>query len=173
MFLEMALGEIIGGFSGFKGRLLLTAGVIVLGALSWSGGRKFLHDRGQTATDASWFSPAKLSPESGFGSRLAASLDRGGETIIRIGLSFMAAMVAASVLRAAFKTGVALILLAGLAIWCLDCFGDFSVGGGYLLTGQDAGSLLSPRVTANGEFLRHHLASASAALIGFGFGLKR
>ncbi len=171
----MAFGEIIGGFSGFKMRLLLAAGCVVFCGLLWSGGRKLFQDEKPkpAVAPSSAMAPTNWTAGPSAGERAAEDIDRIGEGAVRFGLSFMIAMVAASILRAALRTGLTLIAVAGLAIWFLEYNGHISLWSDYIDAVQGGGSWLSTRAAAFGELCRQHIPSTGAALVGFGFGLKR
>lgn len=167
-------GEVISGFSGLKGRLLLTAGIVVLIATGWTGGREI--QRNGKVFSAS--SPASFGANwneggSGVKQSFARLVDKWGYAAIPIGLSFMVAMIAASVLRVAFKTGVSLLLLCGLAIWFLEKQGYVRLWDHYYDTVRQGGTWLTMRIDVFGQFIKAHLPSASAAFLGFGFGLRR
>lgn len=169
----MALGEINAGFSGFKGRMLLFAGVLVLGGMTWNGASGFYKSgglpirSGASAGAQDWKSgPSALSGVFGKGDKVSGPL-------IGIGLSFMIAMIAASVLRAAFKTGLSILVIAGVALWFLDSRGYVDWWDGYVATAKAGSGWLTGHFAALREMMLTHLPSATAALIGFGFGLRR
>lgn len=167
-------GEVISGFSGFKGRLLLMAGIVVLIAVGWTGGREIQRSgKVFSAPTPGAFSANWSEGSSGVSVSLARLVDKWGYAAIPIGLSFMVAMVAASILRVAFKTGITLLVLCGLAIWFLENQGYVRLWDHYYDTVRQGGTWLTMRVDVFGQFIKAHLPSASAAFIGFGFGLKR
>ncbi len=169
----MALAEIIAGFSGLKGRLLLFAGIIVLGGMAWNGASGFYKNGGVPIIQG----PSVKGKDWTQGPSVAGTVvrkgDRFSQAMIGVGLSFMIAMIAASVLRAALKTGITLLLIGGLAVWFLDSRGYVNWWSTYLETAKAGGTWINGHVAALRELMHTHLPSASAALIGFGFGLRR
>lgn len=162
----------IGGFSGFKARLLLAAGFFVFCGLLWGGGRELLQSDSGPARPGG-VSAANWTTGPGSAERALEIPDRVGEAVVEVGLSFLIAMVAASVLRSALKTGLTLLFVGGLAIWFLDSQGHVDLWGDYLGAVQEGGGWLKSRSSAVAELCRQHLPSTGAALVGFGFGLKR
>lgn len=167
--------EMFVGFSGFKGRLLLTSGLVVLCGMLWTGGRQMAAGRsldrfGIPAASASawaWGGP----PGSGGMWRKA---DRWGAGAVHLGISFMAALVVASALRAAFKTGVTLLLVGAAALWFLEKQGYTGIWDQSYETVQDEGAAwLTTRLDAAGQWLREHCAHAGIFLAGFGLGLRK
>lgn len=168
----MALGEVIAGFSGFKGRMLLTAGLIVLGGMTWNGVSGYYKSGGvpiadRPASRGDWANGPTAA------NRVVWKGDKVSGAVIGVGLSFMIAMIAASVLRAAFKTGISLLLLSAVALWFLDSRGYVSLWDEYLATAREGGNWLTGHVGAILAFLKSNVPSSTAALIGFGFGLRR
>lgn len=168
------LGEIIGGFSGFKGRLLLFAGVVVLAGMAWGGVREFARS-GEAVTPAKQHGEARTDWMQGpsFGEGLLWKSDLWSRAAVRIGLSFIVAMLAGSILRAAFKTGLTLIVLAGIAVWFLEYRGYVRLWDEYYQTVQEGSTWLAARTEVIGQFLKAHLPSTGAAMVGFGFGLRK
>jgi len=167
------LREMLVGFSGFKGRLLLTAGAIVLFGMAWSGGREFLDRELFTKTSGDSMGEAKWSEGSFFRENFILKGEVWGHAAVKIGLSFIVAMVFGSLLRAAFKTAVTLLILTAVALWFLENQGYVQIWDDYYQSVQAGGTWLTTRIGVMGQFLKEHLPSASAALVGFGFGLKR
>lgn len=171
----MGIREILGGFSGFKGRLLLFAGIVVLSGMAWTGGRQMAAGR----TPAQWGTPGASHHSGGFSGRslgggpILAKADQWSSGAVSLGLTFMLAMVAASVLRAAFKTGVMLLLVAAAAAWFLEYQGYTQVWDRYLESVQSGGSWLNANFGAFGALLQDHLASSGVGAAGFGLGLRR
>lgn len=168
----MVLGEVIAGFSGFKGRMLLTAGLIVLAGMAWNGASGFFRSGGvpindRQGTRADWANgPTTVD-------KVVLKGDKVSGSMIGIGLSFMVAMIAASMLRAAFKTGITLLVLSAIALWFLDSRGYVNLWDEYLATAKEGGNWLTGHVGASLAFLKSNVPSTTAALIGFGFGLRR
>lgn len=175
VFIEMvAITEIIGGFSGFKARMLLFAGVIVLAGSIWTNGRD-MHRSSNVFKAPAAPTSANLSVgnSSGKGDALLHKGDLWGRGAVTLGLSFMIAMITGSLLRAAFKTAVSLLVLSAVAVWILDHQGYVSLWDDYLQSVQKGGNWVTAHVEFIGGFLQKHLPSAGVALIGFGMGLKR
>lgn len=170
----MALSEIIGGFSGFKARMLLFAGVVVLAGSVWTNGRE-MQRSGQvfrapsSPTGGNW-TTGGTSAERDFFLKKGDAWSKGA---VSLGISFMAAMIAGSILRAAFKTGLTLLILGGVAVWFLERQGYVTLWDEYFATVREGGDWLTTRAQAVAGFVQAHLPSAGAALVGFGFGLKR
>jgi len=175
VFIEMlAITEVIGGFSGFKARMLLFSGVIVLAGSLWTNGREMQRSgnvfRSPAATvSTNWSAGAS----SGKGDVFLHKGDQWGKIAVTLGLSFMIAMITGSLLRAAFKTAVTLLVLCGVAVWILENQGYVSLWEDYLQSVEQGGNWVSAHVDLIGGFLQKHLPSAGIALIGFGMGLKR
>lgn len=170
----LPLSEIIGGFSGFKGRALLFVGVVVLAGAVWTQGREMQRSghvfKAPTASFGKDWASGGSSRTDGF---LLKKGDMLGKAAVTVGLSFMVAMIAGSFLRAAFKTAIGLLVLSGIAIWFLESQGYVSLWDDYFRSLQTGGNWVTTHVDLIGEFLRKHLPSAGAALVGFGFGLRR
>lgn len=163
--------EMIGGFSGFKGRLLLFAGIVVLAGMAWTGSRQ-LSDGHNAAQPG--FSVGLTTPGVGLtGEPTLTKADQWGAGAVTMGGTFMAAMLAASFLRVAFKTGVVLLLVAALAAWFLESQGYTQVWDDYLKTMEAGGGWLDSRLGAVSQLVKEHLATTAAGLAGFGLGLKR
>ncbi len=171
----LGVGEILGGFSGFKGRLLLSVGAVVLAGMAWSGGRRIFQEAdaapppgpSQAEMDPDWNSPP-LWKET-----VLRRADRWGEGAVGVGASFILAMLAASILRAAFKTGLVLALLGVAIVWILESRGYVSLWQEYTHTVQEGGTWMAMRAGGLLAFLQQHLPSSLAAAVGFGFGLRK
>jgi uncharacterized membrane protein (Fun14 family) len=170
----MAIAEIIGGFSGLKGRMLLFSGVVVLAGSIWSNGLEMQRSgkifQSPASSVGSTLTGGGSSANREFYLRKSDVWSRGAVTL---GLSFMVAMIAGSLLRAAFKTGVTLLVLCGVAVWILEKQGYVSLWDEYFQSVQQGGNWMTNRVEVLGKVLQDHLPSAGVALIGFGFGLRR
>jgi len=171
----IGLREIFGVFTGTKQHLLIAAGALVLGGMVWNGG------------GAGWLTGSKKS-EKAMGDSLRADWTEGsprrgawfggkadwGDGAVRLGLSFIAAMIFGSILRVAVRTAISLLLLGGLVIWVLQSRGMVDpFWENYYGSVSESRNWLMTQVGMVGQLLQAHLPSASAALIGFGFGLKR
>jgi uncharacterized membrane protein (Fun14 family) len=171
----IGLREIFGVFTGTKRLLLVGAGALALGGMVWNGGSLSskkpigkLPDSMGDALRADW-SDGKPRRESWFGNRQAL-----GDGAIRIGLSFIAAMAFGALLRVAVKTAISLLVIGGFVIWILQSRGMIDPGWqDYYGSVSESRNWLMARASVVGQILQAHLPSASAALIGFGFGLRR
>lgn len=170
----LTITEIIGGFSGFKARMLLFAGIVVLTGSVWTNGREMQRSGGvfkaPSAPSVKNWSQGTTPAE---GNVFLHKSDLWGKGAVTLGLSFMIAMITGSILRAAFKTAVSLLLLSGVAIWILENQGYVSLWDDYFQSVQQGGNWVTAHVDLIGGFLEKHLPSAGVALIGFGMGLKR
>jgi len=167
--------EMFVGFSGFKGRLLLTSGIVVLCGMLWTGGRQMAAggslDRFgiPAAASASTWAPAGSPGAPG----MWRKADRWGAGAVHLGISFMAAMVLASAFRAAFKAGVTLLLVCAAALWFLEKQGYTGIWDQSYETAKGGGAWLTGRFDAAGQWLREHCAHAGVFLAGFGLGLRK
>lgn len=168
------LGEIIGGVSGLKGRFLLFVGLFVIAGMAWGGGRELFKDK-ETSGLAPQQEEMRAGWERGAGwaTALLGRADLWSQRSVELGASFMVAMLVASVLRAALKTGIALIVLAGIVIWFLESRGYVSLWDEYYQTMQEGGAWVTSRTEGILAVLKAHLPSSFAAAAGFGFGLRR
>jgi uncharacterized membrane protein (Fun14 family) len=171
----IGLGEFFGVFTGMKRFLLLVAGGLALGGVVWNGSGG--------STDAP---PAGLPEWMGAGLRtglseglpgpgdLVGGRQGPGDEAIRLGLSFIAAMVFGSLLRVAVKTAISLLVIGGCVLWLMQSRGMIEPGWeDYYGSVVESRTWLAAQVGVVGQVLQAHLPSASAALIGFGFGLRR
>ncbi len=165
----IGLGEIIGGFTGTKLRLILVAGSLVLGGLVWNGGTAVLKPEAlRDSLRANWQDGSPLKDE------LVRKGNRWGDTAVRLGLSFIAAVIFGSLLRVAVKTAITLVLVGGVVLWVLQSQGVIDpIWNDYYGTVSESKGWLMNQVSVVSQFLQTNLPSASAALIGFGFGLRR
>lgn len=171
----IGIREIFGLFVGTKGLLLVVAGALALGGIIWNGGEHSsrstagpVPDAIQDSLRADW-SEGRPRRDSWFGDRKALS-----DGAVRVGLSFIAAMVFGSLLRVAVKTSLSLLVLGAIVIWVLQSRGMITLGWeDYYSSVSESRSWLMERVGVAGRILQAYLPSASAALIGFGFGLRR
>ncbi|HRQ89209.1 MAG TPA: hypothetical protein PLA50_10440 [Bacteroidia bacterium] len=92
---------------------------------------------------------------------------------VSLGTSFIVAMVVGSVLRTALRTGLLILFVGGVVVWFLDHRGYVDLWDEYYATARQGGDWISAQYAAVRAFLMEHLPSAGAALVGFGFGLKR
>lgn len=107
------VADSIGGFSGFKMRLIMMALLVAAGGMFWQIGRNVSDGRG------AGFS---LSPSGGFtvGSvkspKTITAARRWGGSMVRIGITFVAAIVVGGLTRAYFKSMVSFVVLSIIVI---------------------------------------------------------
>lgn len=169
----LGLREIIGGFGGGKMRLLLAAGAVAGSGMVWNGGELAPGPgvvRSAATTDPLRTEVAEEGPRAeGFmeGSNL-------GHSAVSLGISFMVAMVVGSLLRVALKTMVTTLVAGGVILWILQAQGIIEpFWDDYYGTVSESRNWLIARVQMASALLKEHLPSAGAALVGFGFGLRR
>lgn len=172
----LGIGKVIGGLFGVKMRWIVTAGVIVMAGMGWRGIRDYSRpDQGITpasqvssiALNANWQS------DPGVGQEMISNGDWWSQKMIQMGISFIVAMVAAAILRTAFKTGVALITVVGAVVWWLDYQGYVHVWSQFNQTVKDGSLQAMTQIQAVGLLLKEHLPSTGASVIGFALGLRR
>ncbi|PAW64544.1 MAG: hypothetical protein B9S36_02275 [Verrucomicrobiia bacterium Tous-C2TDCM] len=170
----MAIAELVGFLSGFKGRLLLFAGLALLAGSLWSNGLR-ISPSGEVfdSTVSLMESTLKRAGESEALDFYPRKVDAWGASVVPLGLSFLAAMIAGSILRSTIKVGVTLLLLCGVAVALLESQGYGSFWDEYFQSVEQGGGWLVSRAEVLGKVLQDHLPSLGAALIGFGFGLRR
>lgn len=169
-----SMGELIGGFSGTKSRLLVFAGLFVVAGLILNAG-KWLPSSDSTGRSVN--PSTSVRSDWTENSRAAVSVVHHsrtwGDVAIRLGLSFMIAMVAASLLRAFLKTMISVLLMAVVVCWFLNYRGiiDPFWEDYYSSLGEAKNWAISQTDTIK-TFLKGYVPSVGAALVGFGFGLK-
>ncbi len=169
------LGEVINGFSGLKGRLLLFGGVVALAGMAWGAGRALFNGAESSSRPAPMQAEMRIEGEQGpvRGEDFLWKADRWSEGAAGLGASFIVAMLVGSMLRAAIRTGATLIALAGIAVWFLESRGHVSLWEDYSHTVQEGGTWIAARTEILLAFLKAHLPSSFAAAAGFGFGLRK
>jgi len=170
----MAFAEIFGFLSGSKGRLLLFSGLALLVGAFWSNGLS-MSPSGEVfeSTVSLMESSLKRAGEAEGRDSHAGRVDGLGVKVVPLGLSFLAAMIAGSILRSTIKVGVTLLLLCGVAVALLENQGYGSFWDEYFESVEQGGGWFVSRAEVLGKLLQDHLPSVGAALIGFGFGLRR
>lgn len=169
------LGAIFGVFTGTKRLLILAAGSLVLGGFALNGGSVALKPEAGWSADTFQDSlRSNWSEDSPLKDRLKSEGNGWGDSAVRLGLSFIAAMIFGSLLRVALKTAITLAITGGAVLWLLQSQGVIEpMWDDYYGSVSESRNWLMNRVGTVGHFLKTHLPSASAALIGFGFGLRR
>lgn len=171
----IGLREIFGLFTGAKRNLLFAAGALAFGGMAWNDGGKAPQPANPQVGHAMGDSlRADWSERTPKGEAWWGSKSAWGDGATRLGLSFIAAMIFGSVLRVAVKTAISLALLGGVVIWLLQSQGMVDpFWNDYYGSVSESRHWLMGRVGLVGQVLQTHLPSASAALVGFGFGLRR
>lgn len=83
-------------------------------------------------------------------------------------------MVFGSLLRVALKTMVTTLVAGAVILWILQTQGIIEpFWDDYYGTVSESRNWLVSRATMIGTLLKEHLPSAGAALVGFGFGLRK
>ena len=170
-----SLGEIIGGFSGGKSRLLLYSGVVVvigmlLNAGEWLKPSDAINDRpAEVSTRSNWIEGGVVNKAD-----IKERADRWGDAAIRLGLSFMIAMILASLLRAFFKTMLTLAVVVVGVVWFMHSRGMVEpFWDPWLASLEDLKNWGMSNTNTIKEFFQGYVPSVAAALVGFGFGLRR
>lgn len=167
----LGLREIIGGFGGGKMRLLLAAGAVAGSGVVWNGG-ELAPDTGMVRPTAA-VDPLRTDQGEG-GQNIGESAGNMGHTAVSLGISFIVAMVVGSLLRVALRTMVTTLVAGGVILWILQTQGIIEpVWDDYYGTVSESRNWLVSRATTLGALLNEHLPSAGAALVGFGFGLRK
>lgn len=165
------LVESVGGFSGFKMRLLMIALLITAGGMFWQIGRHVSEGKG------AHFS---LTPSGGWqigSARKTAALtkaDRWGGAMVRIGITFIGAMVLGGLTRAYFKTMIMLIVTSIVVMAFLHYKGLLEpFWESYLGSVGDGEQWLFNQTKSITHFLQGAFIPAALAVGGFALGLKR
>ena len=175
--------KILGLFAGNKRLLLIAATVIAASGFIFKGVdtepnpldyRAKVSDE-PIITDAEWGVPRNREESRGLQELAHRIQSRSwGSAVMQIGLSFGIAMILGSLARAFVRTMIILTVVVGGALWFLQHKGIIDP------FWQDYyGVADSTRVWAMAQFesiktfLKGSLPSAGAAMIGFGFGLKK
>ncbi len=169
----LGLREIIGGFGGGKMRLLLAAGAVAGSGVLWNGG-DLVPDSGAVRPNVA-VDPLRLD-QGEHGVRGGDSENKGnlGHTAVSLGISFIVAMVIGSLLRVALRTMVTTLVAGAVILWILQTQGIIEpFWDDYYGTVSESRNWLISRATTIGTLLKEHLPSAGAALVGFGFGLRK
>lgn len=171
------IGRILGSLVGWKTRWLLAAAILVAGGVALQGMGNW-KEGGQDIVPTST-EIVRNSLQEGWNNGPSASeqvVAKGsflGGMAIRVGISFIVAMIAASFLKTAFKIGMSFIALVSAVVWYLDYQGYINGWSQYTHLVQEGSSQAMVQIKAVGLLLKDHLPSAGAATIGFALGLKR
>lgn len=107
------VADSIGGFSGFKMRLIMVALLISAAGMFWQIGRNVSDGRGAGFS----LSPAgNWTVGSAKKIKVLTTADRWGGAMVRIGITFVAAVVLGGLTRAYFKSMISLAVLSILVI---------------------------------------------------------
>jgi uncharacterized membrane protein (Fun14 family) len=169
------LGVVLGGFSGGKGRLLLIAafltgaGFFLKSTDLFSTGKPLPSASSSHKTvNSQWRETSKSQ------SAMLKQARTWGDAAARFGMSFGIAMIAGSLLRAFFKTMLTVFLVSGVALFLLytqgliDPFWET-----YFRAAEEATEWAATHKNTIQQFLEGYVPSITAALIGFGFGLRK
>lgn len=166
----MSAGETIGGFYGRKQKLLLFAAVLVAFGLLAS---VFVEPHSGTGND-----PRQASTQWQGKSQSKLAIEESaatyGDAAMRFGASFGIAMVLASLLRAFLKTMATIIAVTAVVIFVfysqgwVDPFWEE-----WIPRAGHAREWAIEQTRSIGAFVKGHVPSMGAALVGFGCGLKR
>ncbi len=163
------------GMSGGKGRVLLFAGLCVVGGVLLNSEDYFRTDtsRGEgleskPSARTDWVSGTPKRAE------VEQRVHSWGDAAIRFGGSFMVAMIVGSLLRVFMRTMVITLFVAGGVLWFLNSRGmvepfweDAFDSWGHA---KDWIVMQTRSVT---DFLRGYIPSMTAGLVGLGFGLRK
>ena len=169
------LGVVLGGFSGGKGKLLLFA-VILSGAGFFLKSTDFFSkgkpissttSSHKTVTSQWRDTSESLNP-------MEKESRAWGDAAVRFGMSFGIAMIAGSLLRVFFKTMLTVFLVAGLTLFLLHSQGLIDpFWEDYFRAAGEASEWAAAHRSSVQNFLSGYVPSVGAALIGFGFGLRK
>ncbi|MEX2581299.1 MAG: hypothetical protein WD342_19740 [Verrucomicrobiales bacterium] len=157
-----------------KLRLIFFAGLFVVGGLVWNAGRDLAEpDKGESLSSgpsprSDWTQGSKSYDE------VVTRADSWGDASVRLGLSFIGAMIAGSFARAFFKTAISIAVVAAGTLWFLEHRGviDPFWKEYYGSLGETKDWVVAQTDSAR-AFLKGYIPSAGAALVGFGFGLRK
>ena len=168
------LGTILGGLSGFKGRLLLFAGIIAVAGLGMNSLELFDPASPPEKEEAS---PPSMKTNWAGTSRSLADYSHSvtwGDAAIQLALSFGIAMIFASLLRAFLKSMVSLLFIAALVCWFLHSRGLIDpFWEEHRLSMDGAQQWIFGQTETVKEFVGGVLPSTGAAVAGFFFGLRK
>ncbi|MDF1659068.1 MAG: hypothetical protein P1U58_15735 [Verrucomicrobiales bacterium] len=165
---------VLGSFSGFKGRLLLFAGILAVFGLGLNS--MYLLDSQDGVKSSNREAPSMRTDFTGRTQNLVehSGSTTWGDAAIRLGLSFGIAMIFASLLKAFFRSIISFALIAAAVCWFLNSRGlidpfwkDIDISGEAI---QEW--VVAQFDTAKG-FVSGVLPSTGAAAVGFLFGLRK
>ena len=168
-----AVIESVGGFSGFKMRLLMIGLLIVASGMFWEIGRRNI---GSHEARASAVAQASRDWTRGSAKKTAAihKADTWGKAMVRLGLSFVVAMLIGGLLRAYFKTMVSLFVIAFTVAAVMHYQGFIEpFWEPYLESMGNGKQWLASQTKSGVAFLRGVFPNFAVAVIGLGMGLKR
>ncbi len=175
--------DIFGLFTGRKG-LWLIAAVLIAGA-----GFAFKNDRNEQVrydyaaevseepiiTHAEWGAPRTAAESRGLQELAHRIKSRSwGSSLMQLGLCFGVAMVLGTLMRAFVRTMLTLIVVVGGVLWFLQHRGIIEpFRQDYYDAADSARVWAMAQFESAKSFLKGSLPLAGAAMIGFGFGLKK
>lgn len=169
-----SLGDVVRGFSGLKGKLLLFAGILAVAGLGLNSVEKYSPE--EKTSGVSPNSPSLKTDWTNHKEALSeySKSHSWGDGAIHIGLSFGIAMIFAGLLKAFLKSMITFALIVGAVCWFLNDKGfiepfwlDFDLSADSVREW-----VFAQTETAKG-FLAGVLPSTGAAIAGFLFGLRR
>lgn len=174
------LVEILGGFSGAKLRLLMLAGAFVVAGFGLNVGSYLQREESiapasQPATSASPRPGLRADwSERDVAFEIQERTRTWGDAATGLGMSFIVAMIVASLLRAFLKTMATLALIGAVALFYLQSKGVYEPEWTrYFETADSFRAWALSQTESAKAFLQGYVPSMGAALVGFGFGLKR
>ena len=170
-----SLSEVIGGFSGAKGRCLLVAAVVAICGFAMKGME--MNSSGGIEARSSGDSRIVSSDWRENSTTKNAIQKRGrtwGAAATRLGLSFGIAMIVGSLLRAFLRSMLTVIVVTGIVLFLLYNQGIIDpFWKDYDAAANEAKVWAMEQKNSVQRFLQGYVPSAGAALIGFGFGLRK
>jgi len=167
--------EILGGFTGMKLRLLTVAGAFALAGFALNVGQWMKGDESISPAAAPERSALRSEwSEGGAVKELQERSRTWGDAATGLGMSFIVAMMAASLLRAFLKTMATLALGSALALYYMQSKGMVDPEWvRYFQSAEEFRDWVFSQTESVKAFLQGYVPSMGAALVGFGFGLKR
>lgn len=166
----MGAGEVVGGFYGRKGKLLLLAVAVIVAG--------FLVNMWLTPIQSSSSQPRLTESQWREGRGAVQGIEKAvgtwGDAVVRFGIGFAIAMVVGSLLRVFLKTMVTVLLVTAAAMAILywqgwiDPFWE-----SWIPRIGEAKAWLTVQTQSISHFFKGHIPSMTSVLLGFAVGLKR
>lgn len=159
--------ETFAGFSGMKLRLIMIAASLVAVGLFVDVGRRVSQSQGAYSVGTVNWSASSL-----VGDVLTNKADNGWQTVARVGLFFLAALIFATLLRAFFKTMVSVTFCTIAVIAFLDFRGLIEpFWSTWTIPG--AKQWLVGQVSSFESVVKGYFPIVAACGAGFGFGIRK